>query len=142
MTWKIGVALTGRQNDLEDDAYEVKDFYYTTDVTSSLTYSIIKVSLDFSLFYKYTGKTPQYRVDENENLVEGYVPAYNSMDISVIKNLLNRRLQVSVGVKNLFNNTTLPAVGGGTGEIHSGGDTQIAWGRTIFLRAAYTFKKF
>lgn len=142
MTWKIGMVLTGRQNDLVEDAYEVKDFFYTTDVTSSLTYSIIKVSLDFSLFYKYTGKTPQYRVDENENLVEGYVPAYNSMDISMIKNLFNRRLQVSVGVKNLFDNTTLPAVGGATGEIHSGGDTQIAWGRTVFLRAAYTFKKF
>lgn len=142
ITWKIGMILTGRQNDLEDDDYEVNEFYYTTDVTSSLTYSIVKIDLDFSVFYKYTGKTPQYQVDLNENLVEGYVPAYNSMDISVIKNLMNRRLQLSIGVKNLFNNTVLPAVGGSSGEIHSGGDNPIAWGRTMFLRAAYTFKKF
>jgi len=142
LTWNVGVVLTGRKNDLEDDAYEAKEFFYTTDVSSSLTYSIIKFSLDFSVFYKYTGQTPQYELDLDDNLVEGYVPAYNSMDISVIKNLLNRRLQVSVSVKNLFNNTILPPVGGSSGEIHSGGDNPIAWGRTVFLRAAYTFKKF
>ncbi len=142
LTWKVGVVLTGRKEDQENDDYEASEFFYTTDVTSSITYSIIKFSLDFSVFYKYTGKTPQNELDLDENLVQGYVPAYNSMDMSVIKNLLNRRLQVSVGVKNLFNNTILPPVGGSSGEIHSGGDNPIAWGRTVFLRAAYTFKKF
>ena len=142
LTWKGGVALTGRINDLEEDIYDTKSFFYTTDVTTSLTYSIIKISIDFSVFYKYTGQTPQYIVDADENLVEGYIPAYHSMDISAIKNFFNRQLQISVGVKNLFDNTTLPAVGGAGSGIHSGGDTQIGWGRTFFFSAAYSFKKF
>ena len=141
LTWKAGVAFTGRKNDLKDDAYDAKEFFYTTDVNTSLTYSIIKISTDFSLFYKYTGKTPQYIVDENGDLAEGYIPDYHTMDVSVIKNFFNRQLQLSVGVKNLFDNTSLPAIGGGSG-VHSGGDTLIGWGRTFFVRAAYSFRQY
>ena len=118
LTWKAGIIFTGRKNDLEDDDIESKEYFYTTDANTSLTYSILKISMDLSLFYKYTGKTPQYVVVD-ENLVESYIPDYHIMDISAIKYFLNRRLQVSVGVKNLFDNTALPAIGSSGGTAHS-----------------------
>jgi outer membrane receptor for ferrienterochelin and colicins len=141
LTWKAGVIFTGRKNDLEDDNIETKQYFYTTDANTSLTYSIIKISMDLSLFYKYTGRTPQYVVVE-ENLVESYIPDYHTMDISAIKYFFNRRFQVSAGIKNLFDNTALPAIGSNGNTAHSGGGTLIGWGRTFFVRAAYTFKKF
>ncbi len=141
LTWKAGVVVTGRKNDFIDDEYEASEFVYSTDINSSLTYSLIKYSIDFSVFYKNTGKTPQFIFAEG-NITEDFVQDYNIMDISVIKNFFNRQLQVSIGAKNLFNNTTLPAAGTGNGTAHSGDGSLIGWGRTFFIRAAYTFKQF
>ncbi len=142
LKFKAGFVETGRKNVLDQEIKLAKSFFYTSDINSSIRYSLVKYAMDISLFYKYTGKMPQYFVDALGNLKEGYIKDYHTMDISVIKNLLNRSLQVSVGVKNLFNNKSIPAIGGG-GGIHSGGDSAlIGYGRTFFARVSYTFQKF
>ena len=119
-----------------------KIFYYSTDINTSLTYSFIKINTDFSIFYKNTGKTPQFVIAEG-NIQEDFIQDYHIMDISVIKNFFNRKLQVSIGAKNLFNNTSLPAAGSGnSGSAHSGGGSLIGWGRTFFVKASYTFRQY
>jgi outer membrane receptor for ferrienterochelin and colicins len=140
---KSGLAYTGRKNVIENrEANTVKDFFYSTDVNGSLTYSISRYDMDISVFYKYTGKMPQYFVDASGNLIEGFVSDFHTMDISLIKRFFNRRLVASTGVKNLFDNKTIPAVGAG-GGVHSGGSsTMIGWGRTFFLKIAYSFRQY
>ncbi len=140
--FKAGFAETGRKNVLDQEVKLDKPFFYTSDVNSSVIYSLVKFDMDISVFYKYTGKMPQYFIDANGNLNEGYIKDYNTMDISLMKNLFNRSLQISIGVKNVFDNKSIPAVGGG-GGVHSGGDSSlIGWGRTFFAQISYTFQKF
>jgi len=85
---------------------------------------------------------PQYFVDGDGSLVEGYIRDYHTMDISIIKNFFNRKLQTSVGVKNLFDNKSIPSVGTGGGA-HSGGNSSlIGWGRSYFVKITYWFRKY
>ena len=140
---KAGLAETGRKNVIEEqESVDTKNFFYSTDVNGSVTYSLIKYNTDFSVFYKYTGEMPQYFVDGDGSLVEGYIRDYHTMDISIIKNFFNRKLQTSVGVKNLFDNKSIPSVGSGGGA-HSGGNSSlIGWGRSYFIKIAYSFRKY
>jgi outer membrane receptor for ferrienterochelin and colicins len=142
--WKIGLVETGRKNVIEAEQNDVKDFFYSTDLNTSLTYSFQKIKLDFSVFYKYTGKLPQYYQTTEGDLKEGYIEAYNTMDITLNKRFFKDNLKVSAGVKNLFDVKTLNASGGGSvGGVHGGsGGTLIGYGRSYFMGLSYSINKF
>jgi len=83
------------------------------------------------------------RLDENEQVVEGFVSKYNMLDFNLGKTFFKEVLGISAGVKNLFNVTTIPSTGGSSGTAHSGGtgSVPIGWGRTFFIRAIINLKK-
>lgn len=142
--WKIGSVLTGRKNVLNEEDAELKEFFYSTDFNTSATYSFRKIKTDFSVFYKYTGKLPQY-YQSTDGYSEGYIDAYNTMDITVNKRLLKGNLNISGGVKNLFNVKTLNISGGGgsAGSVHgSSGSSLVGYGRSYFVGLSWLFNKF
>jgi len=143
LSLKVGVAETGRKNILDSAETDPEEFLWSTDFTTSVNYTIIKYDLGFSVYYKYTGKTPRYHITANGEIVEGYLGAYNTMDISAMKPFLNRSLNVTVGVKNLFDVTYIPSTGS-SGEAHSGGSSAYpaGWGRTFFLSLSYKFRRY
>jgi outer membrane receptor for ferrienterochelin and colicins len=138
---KTGGGVTGRYNSLSNEDGSDKKFYYSPDAVVTTTYRWLKTNMDFTLDYKFTGRMPQFFVI-NDVVFEGYVSAYNSMDFTMQKSFFKNRLTIGTGVKNIFDNTTIPAVG--EGGVHTGGSnsTPIGWGRTVFLQAAVNFNKF
>jgi outer membrane receptor for ferrienterochelin and colicins len=140
---RTGGGVTGRYNSLSDETDIEKTFYYSPDAVVTTTYRWLKYEMDFTLDYKFTGRLPQFFVDESGQVAEGYVSAYNTMDFTMQKSFLKDRLSIGAGVKNIFNNTTIPAAGG-SGEAHSGGsgDYPVGWGRTFFIQAAVNINKF
>jgi outer membrane receptor for ferrienterochelin and colicins len=140
---RSGGGITGRYNSLSDATGPAKKFYYSPDAVVTTTYHYQKALMDFTLDYKFTGKMPQIFTDSKGNISEGYISAYNTMDFTMQKSLLKDRLTIGAGVKNIFNNTTIPAVGGSAG-VHTsgGGDYPVGWGRTVFVQAAVNFNKF
>ncbi len=117
-------------------------FVFATDFTLSGSYHFLKPDLTFALFYKYTGKSPQFQLNE-DNISTGYIDPYNTMDITVTKGFWKQRIRVSTGVKNLFDTRTIPATGVSSGAHTSGSNsTNIDWGRTFFLRLSLTFNKY
>jgi outer membrane receptor for ferrienterochelin and colicins len=140
---RSGAGITGRYNSLSDESANTKKFYYSPDATITTTYHLQKASMDITLDYKYTGKMPQFYTDDNGNVAEGYVSAYNTMDFTMQKSFLKDRLTIGAGLKNIFDVKTIPAVGG-TDGVHSGGggDFPVGWGRTVFVQAALNFNKF
>ncbi len=142
LTVNLGFAETGRLNSVSSSQAHVSEFKYTPDVSSDLTFKIPKQELSFSVFYKYNGKMPQLYL-QKDTIVEGFVSAYNTMDITANKGFLHNRIRFSTGVKNVFNNTTIAAVGS-TGGAHSGSgtDTNIGWGRTFFVKLSFIFNQY
>jgi outer membrane receptor for ferrienterochelin and colicins len=110
---------------------------------ASATYKWLKTELDFTVSYKYTGKMPHFYIDSQGNPAEGYISPYNTMDFSMQRSFLKNRLTIGAGVKNIFDNTDIPAVGGSSG-VHTGGsgDYPIGYGRTFFLQASVNINQF
>ncbi|MCX6248741.1 MAG: TonB-dependent receptor [Bacteroidetes bacterium] len=116
-------------------------FIFATDVTLSGFYRIPKPDITFSLFYKYTGKTPQFALD-GENVSIGYIDPYNTMDLTAAKGFWKQRIRISTGVKNIFDVKSVPSTGV-MGTHGSGGDaSNISWGRTFFLRLSLVINKY
>ena len=66
------------------------------------------------------------------------------MDFTFSKGFFENMLRVSTGVKNIFNVTTVPAVGGTSGGGHGSGGNgmeSIGWGTTFFLKLSLNFNK-
>lgn len=145
-TIKAGVAETGRYYLLNASEGNINKFAYTTDVTSDLSYKIVKNDVNFSIFYKFTGRTPQFYVNTDNQVVEGFISSYHTMDATAMKSFMHNRLNLSVGIKNLFNNKTIGSVAGaGGGSAHGGGGSgslNIGLGRTYFAKLSFIFNSY
>lgn len=136
---KLGYGLVGIRNNL--DINTQKDFLYSPNFTGGLEYRIPKIETRFIANYKYTGALPQIYLNSDNQLVETSLDPYHTLDISFSKKLVKNRLNLSVGAKNLFNNTII--ANASIGGVHSGGNqTPIGWGRTYFISFSYLFKKY
>lgn len=144
-TIKTGVAETGRYYVLNVSENKTGKFAYTTDLTSDLSYKIVKYDVNFSMFYKYTGRTPQFYVNSDDQTVEGFISSFHTMDVTAMKSFMHNHLNLSVGVKNIFNNKTIAAVAGGGGSAHGGGGSgsmNIGLGRTYFAKLSFVFNSY
>jgi outer membrane receptor for ferrienterochelin and colicins len=141
ITTEVGFSETGTYNYLKTDAGKPVKFFWSPAVSCNVSYRFVKPGLIFSLYYKYNGAMPLYNVSEGI-ITPSTVRDYNIMDFTGTKDLFNRMFQISAGVKNILNNTTLPSPGG-TGGAHSSGNgpVPVGWGRTLFLKVTFTFNK-
>ena len=140
---QAGFTMTGVTGTLEPEIAP-EPLQWSEEVTLSSSYRFIKPELTLAVFYKYTGKAPQV-VFDGDGLSWGTVDSYNSMDFTATKGFWTNRIRLSAGVKNIFDVTTVPATGvsGGHGGGSGGGNSMnIAWGRTFFMKLAFTFNKY
>lgn len=141
LTLKFGIALIGQKIDYSGTS-DAKFGYYT-DFNASFIYYFKKYDINFSAYYKYNGESPQLMfISTDEDPVLGTLGAYQTLDINASKWFWQRRVNVQVGGKNLFNNTNVDITGGQSGGVHSGGDSEaVNWGRTFFVRLQFKFNK-
>jgi len=140
---KTGVGVTGTYNSISDEVEPKKKFHYSPDAVVNLTYKVVNWDLDISMYYKYTGELLYFYIDENEEVAEGFISDFHTLDISFQKSIFKRALMISAGMKNLFDNKSIPSVGG-SGEVHTGGSDSYpaGWGRSVFMKLTYTFRKY
>lgn len=126
-----GYALTGRYSQ-----YASAHFTYSPEYRLNASYTIPRLLFDVSVFYKFTGQTPGFAVDENQQVFQTNVQSFQTMDMSLSKSFWKRRFNLVLGAKNLFNITNINYSGGaGTGGVHSGGSSSLPvnQGRTFFV---------
>ncbi|MFZ5971499.1 MAG: TonB-dependent receptor plug domain-containing protein [Bacteroidota bacterium] len=140
----VGLAYTGRYNELAEAANNADEFNWSPEVTTSLTYTIEKVGLLFSAYHKYTGRTPFYElttVDGGQVATLAEIEDYHWLDVTVKKNL-GAAFAVSAGCRNLLNVTNINSSSLATGGVHSGGSTRpIGNGRSYFINITYSLLK-
>lgn len=125
-------------------------FTNSTDYTAGFHYKNLRYLFEIALFYKYNDKYKTYTgyMDQEtfdlEDVNERFVDSYHNMDITLSRPFLNHHLNLSLGVKNLFDNKSIFASGGG--GVHSGnsgsGSQLINWGRTYFIKVNYIFSRY
>ncbi|MBN2348324.1 MAG: TonB-dependent receptor plug domain-containing protein [Bacteroidales bacterium] len=142
LTLKIGTATLG--NSKLDN---LSTFTYSTNFSSSVLYTNAKYGFGVNLFYKYND---DYRIYNGETNVEGeiveinesYIDGYHDMDFIINYSILHSTLNISSGIKNIFNNTLIYSSGSGAVHGGSGNSTPVGWGRTFFVQLSYNFRKY
>ncbi len=142
----LGISYIGRYNDLRvsNPDLDTPEFAWATEVNSNITYTFPDINGSISLFYKYTGRLPSYKLTiENDpsSVKLTKIGDFHTADLMLNKNLF-KSLTINAGIKNLFNVTQLSNTSTATGGAHStGGDVPYSYGRSYVLGLTYNWNK-
>ncbi|WP_370898069.1 TonB-dependent receptor plug domain-containing protein [Chryseobacterium gossypii] len=123
------------------------DFNYYVEANLSASYTLPQAKTLFALYYKYSGKSRQYvhRANAQDPLdpgqyVLGEIGDFSMMNFTVSQPFFKNQLELSLGIKNIFDvstirNTTI------AGDGHNAGanDQNLFYGRSYFARLNYNF---
>lgn len=125
---KAGASYTGIRTNYGNDK-----FVYSPEVNASATYNWKKPQLMFFLYYKYTGKLVTFLQMEDQSLQQSFISDYNMLDVNVSREFWKKRVNVSLGAKNLLNVTSVTS-STSTGVHGGGGSSPIGWGRSYYIK--------
>ncbi|KQS34284.1 TonB-dependent receptor [Dyadobacter sp. Leaf189] len=140
----IGASYVGRYNQFSADPElygELPQFEWSPEINANLLYTFTKIRAGINLFYKYTGKLPNYESADliSVNLAE--TAGYHMADITINK-AFGKYVNLLGGVKNLLGVTTLNNTSTDTGNAHStGGAVPMSYGRSWFLGLNFQWSK-
>ena len=133
---QAGFSLIGRYNKFKED-FDTDEFLYTPEFTSTINYSIEKLGLTASVFYKYSGERTGFYINEDTNeLNKTTRDSFNNLDATLVKPFFNKSLLVSGGVKNILDVQDVET-SNEIGEAHAR-DMQL-WGRSFFIKTTFNF---
>ncbi|MEN8229541.1 MAG: TonB-dependent receptor [Bacteroidota bacterium] len=139
LSMDAGVSYIGRK----DSYYTTDNFIFSTSAVTNITLKFLKSRASTSMFYKYSGKYPVPTLGAQEEVIVVYMEPHHNMDLNASVKLFRQQLRLTAGVKNIFNNTRLAGLDGGSG--HGGGNgvsSLVGWGRTYFVGVNYYFTKY
>ncbi len=131
----LGFSYIGRYNSVSESVSS-PSFVWSNEFNTNLRYTFPKVATSLSLYYKYTGKLPNYQAISTENGVVANLAetaAFHMADLTLSKVFFKNYTLIG-GVKNLFNVTRLSNSATSSGSGHSsGGAVPMAYGRSFFV---------
>lgn len=138
----LGLSLSGQSKVLKSEEAYNDDYLYALDINSSINYSLPKINTVLSLSYKYNGPEYKFLLDTNgdeSTFIKSKQEGYGWADASIKKTIMNKKLHLTLGVRNLFNITRIKNQTSIGGEIHSSTNTGflIGYGRSSFLKLLY-----
>lgn len=102
------------------------DAFNTSEATITARYSLKQAKLAFSLFYKYTGASRQLSAfADGSALYDISLPHYNMLDASVSRRFWKDHIDVTAGVKNIFDVQQLTPTGNVSSSAHSSGGSDF-----------------
>ncbi len=136
LTLEAGANIAGRASQVSEENPALYRSVYP-EYRANGSYRFVKWHSTVSVFYKFTGKTPQFVSGTDGSVAQSTISDYQIMDISLSTDFLKRSLLVTIGAKNLFDVTTV--FGQQSGEAHSAGSSslQIGTGRSYFVSLKY-----
>ncbi len=119
-------------------------FYFYPEFNLSANYKLSKSGTIFALFYKYAGENKQVKMltDLNENTYFeiGKIDGFNMLNFTVSQPFFKNHFEVSAGVKNIFDVTTINnTVRTDFGHSGNSGYASDFYGRSYFARVIYNF---
>ncbi len=135
LTVTLGAAYIGRYNHLSETE-NVNRFNYSPELRGNILYEIRKLKMTAAFFCKYTGRTPGFAVNSNNEIVTTAISDYSIADFSLSKMILEK-IRISAGCKNIFdvkNVNTFSGASGSSAHSSSGNSMALATGRNYFVK--------
>lgn len=129
----LGLSLIARENELAQTV-DIDAYNYSPEVRLNANYDIKKWKSFIAFFYKYNGRLSSFRLDVDDQIVETYLASYQIADVSIGKKMLDNRVAISIGSKNLLDVKNVNAVETGGAHSDSSGSNLVATGRTYFAK--------
>jgi outer membrane receptor for ferrienterochelin and colicins len=132
----VNSSYIGRYNLISEES-DVNPFTFSPEVGTQFSFYLFKEKLSLNAFYKFTGRLQTFYLDANDIIVTSTQDHYQILDVSFNLKLLENKLVITAGAKNIFNVTSI-AITGQTGGIHSG-DSKLntARGTSVFIGIHY-----
>ncbi len=154
LAWKqfdasLGASLIGYYRKQYDDKDYIridnKDFLWSPEVTATLSYNASALKTKFNVLYKYTGLKPQYVYGKNASnqqvLYIAETDAFNWADFTAVTSV-NKYINVTAGVKNIFDVINVNNTATASGSIHSSaGPVMVGYGRSYFIGLNFQWNK-
>ena len=140
MNIQVGGTYNAISNTLaaQEGGEAVPTYSFSPEAKATLQYLVPVLETRLSLFYKYNGQMPQFVIDANDEIAEGFIEDYHTIDVTVQKAFWNNRFRANLGVRNLADVQNINTMASGTA--HSGGGSMaIATGRAYFLRLSLKY---
>jgi outer membrane receptor for ferrienterochelin and colicins len=135
----LGIGVLGKDQRQLLEVANVRPVVFSLQSSAQLRYEWAKIGLLARLFYRFTGPVEGYANlgdAEQPEWIATRIPAFHWADVSVQKDWKGKQFQTTLGIKNLFNVTTLAATG--VPSAHSGsGNASIGLGRQVFVQLNY-----
>ena len=145
----LGFSYIGFYRKLYDDKdyikEDTKEFLWSPELSTSVSYTVSKLKTKLNLFYKYTGERPQYVTGKNTAnqpvLLISKTGAYHLADF-ISNTQINKYIGFTAGVKNIFDVTNVNYSVASTGSIHNAGNAvSVGYGRSYFIGLNFQWKK-
>lgn len=138
---RSSLSYIGRYNPAEHEDLDI--YIYSPEVSTTISYKILKEKITLNAFYKFNGKIIYYRLIDD--IIEtNTTSGYHIFDLSLGTKVLNNRLNITLGAKNLFNVKNINTMGIiNSGSAHSTeGSVSVGRGTSVFLSLNYKFKHY
>ncbi|WP_062053527.1 TonB-dependent receptor plug domain-containing protein [Aquimarina longa] len=138
----VGIGFSGESKVLDSRTLHNDDFLYRMQLNVNASYYAKPIGMIFSAYYKYNGATQQFVQRQNQNneteLIKGKQEGYSWLDASLRKDFLDKKIQLTFGVRNLLDITSVNTTAT-EGGAHSGPASTIllGYGRSYFLKLVY-----
>ncbi len=128
-----GISILAKYNAFTDD-FDTDDFIVTNKINASAKYTLKKIATSFNLFFKHSGQDIGYYVEKKTNdLIKTELESYNLLDFNIYKSFLKNKLNITIGVKNIFDESNLENITSATNEVIN--TKSFLYGTSYFAKA-------
>ena len=135
-----GVTVKSRRSQYTEESSFTNGSWYT-EFKINPSYNFPKAKTTVNVFYKYTGRMPNFIYAEDGSVTENRRAAFSMLDLTATTKLWNNHIGLTLGVKNLLDVTTIQGVASGGAHEGGGSSISIGMGRTYFATLTFQFNQ-
>ncbi|WP_405571923.1 TonB-dependent receptor plug domain-containing protein [Winogradskyella sp. Asnod2-B02-A] len=144
LSFNLGATLQGISRINSNEVNGNDDFLYNFQVNTSASYYVAPLKTSVTLLLKYNGALEDYTIsgsDTNGNYTfsKSKTDAYSWLDASIRKSFLDKKIDVTLGGRNLLDITNVNVSNGNNGGTHSVDNSSLllGYGRSFYLKLLY-----
>ncbi|RCW92692.1 TonB-dependent receptor plug domain-containing protein [Winogradskyella arenosi] len=144
LSFNLGATVQGISRINNSEANSNDKFLYNLQLNTSASYFVKPIETAFTLLLKYNGDQEQYYATGTDSVGNSTfslakTEAYSWVDASVKKSFLDRKIEATLGARNLFDVTNVNVSSSTTGGTHSTSNNSLllGYGRSFYLKLLY-----
>ena len=118
------------------EKFDIDDFIVTNKINATAKYTFQNIATTLNVHFKHNGKELGYYVDKKSgDLVTTELDAYNLLDFTAFRSFFKNKLEMTIGIKNILNETNLDNLIQSTGTTKN--QNAFLYGTSYFAKVIF-----